>query len=121
MFRSEQSSPFSRVANILNGKPQSPSDSHRTRVFSDRENWQSHTDRSLNHLEKKGHRLVERHLKRKVLRVFESIFSEREDKLAYATQARKHKLLIHMQNYAFVKQRERRFAQVFEQNRWSKL
>ena len=53
---------------------------------------------------------MERHLKRKALRAFELIFSEREDKLAYATQARRHKLLIHMQNYAFVKQRERRLA-----------
>ena len=89
----------------MNGKPVSPSDTQRTRIFSERENWLSHTDRSLNHLEKKGTKLVERHLKRKVLRAFESIFSEREDKLIYATQARKHKLLIHMQNFAFINQR----------------
>ena len=60
IFKSECSSPFNRIANILTDKPTSPASTEQTRVFSDRDQWLSQSDRSMNHLEKKGHQLKER-------------------------------------------------------------
>ena len=75
----------------------------------------------MNILEKKGHKFKERQLKRRVLRAFEMLQAELDEKFELAENFRKRVILQHMRNYAFVKMRERSIAQLFESSRWSKL